>query len=314
MKTLTVICPAYNEEEVIETFYVELRRTLDTLRDRYESRILFVVDRGQDRTLEILKRIAQTDPFLQILGLSSRFGHQLSLLAGMDHSDADAVVMMDCDLQHPPGVIPQLLEPFEQGFDVVYTVRQDVPQIGWFKRATSKLFYLLINRISQVPINESAADFRLISRRVLKVFQNEIRERNLFLRGLFSWIGFRNTGVPFTAGLRAAGKSKYSLARMVQFGTSGIVSFSKKPLQATILFGFLFAAFALVYALITFVQFFYYRSFPSGWTTLTILISLFSGVQLIFLGILGEYIGAIFDEVKRRPHYLIEDKVNFSGD
>ena len=309
--TLTVICPVYNEEEVIVSFYEVLHEVTAGLSDRYESNILFVVDRCTDRTLDILKAIATRDRSVQILALSSRFGHQMSLLAGIDHCHSDAVIMMDGDLQHPPSLIPVLLEKFEKGFDIVYTTRQDPPEIGFFKRLSSKLFYRTLNRISQIPIKESAADFRLVSRRVAEIFQKQIRERNQFLRGLFSWIGFRSVEVPFRAGTRLAGKSKYSFGRMVRFGTQGIVAFSKKPLQAAVIVGFIFAAIGLVNALITFVQFFATRSLPSGWTTLTILISMFSGVQLIFLGIIGEYIGAIFDEVKGRPHYIVEEKVNF---
>jgi polyisoprenyl-phosphate glycosyltransferase len=314
MRTLTVISPVYNEAEVIESFYRTLRKELDGLAERYESRILFVVDRSSDATLDILKRIAAADRSVGILALSSRFGHQMSLLAGIDHADSDAVIMMDSDLQHPPSHISALLERFEQGYDIVYTIREDEQELGLLKRLSARLFYRLINSLSQVPINESAADFRLISRRVARVFQTQIRERNQFLRGLFSWVGFKSVGVLFRVRTRAAGRSKYSLGRLIRFGMHGIVSFSKRPLQAAILVGFLFAAFGFINALVTLVQYFLYSSLPSGWTTLTILISMFSGVQLIFLGIIGEYLGAIFDEVKARPHYIVEEKVNLGDE
>ncbi len=310
-KTLTVICPVYNEEEVIESFLCELHDALDRISAYYDSTILLVVDRSSDRTLEILRKRAERERSLRILALSSRFGHQMSLLAGIDNSSSDAVIMMDSDLQHPPSLIPEMLRKFEMGYDIVYTVREDSSEIGFFKRLSSKLFYRTINLISQVPINESAADFRLVSRRVTDVFRRQIRERNQFLRGLFNWVGFKSIGVSFQSRTRPAGKSKYSLSRMVCFGLHGMISFSKKPLEAAVLVGFLFAGFALFNAFVTFVQYFIYRSLPSGWTTLTMLISMFSGVQLIFLGIIGQYIGAIFDEVKARPHYIIEDKVNF---
>ncbi len=312
MKTLTVVCPIYNEEEVIESFYDELSGVLQKLGDAYEAKTLFVADRCTDGTLDVLKRIAQKDKSLRIISLSSRFGHQMSLLAGIDHCNSDAVIMMDCDLQHPPALIPEMLKKFEDGYDIVYTIRGDAPEIGFLKRVSSRVFYRIINRISQVPINESAADFRLISRRVVEVFQKQIRERNQFMRGLFSWVGFSNMGIPFRVQQRRAGKSKYSLGRMMRFGMQGIVSFSKRPLQAAVVAGFVFASFGLFFALVTFIQYFIYSSLPSGWTTLTILISMFSGVQLIFLGIIGEYIGAIFDEVKGRPHYIIEETINFN--
>jgi glycosyltransferase involved in cell wall biosynthesis len=311
MRTVTVICPVYNEEEVILEFYNELHAVLISIAESYDSKILFVVDRCTDATLRILKEIAAKDRSVKVLALASRFGHQMSLLAGIDYCSADAVIMMDSDLQHPPMLIPKMLAAFETGYDIVYTIRQDSPEIGFFKRNCSKWFYRFINRISKVPINESAADFRLISRRVAEVFQTQIREQNQFIRGLVSWIGFDATGILYCVGARRAGKSKYSLRRMIRFGLNGIISFSKRPLQAAILLGFAFAALGLLFIAVTFVQYFMHRSFPSGWATVVILIALFSGVQLIFLGILGEYIGAIFDEVKRRPHYIVHEKVNF---
>jgi glycosyltransferase involved in cell wall biosynthesis len=310
-RTLTVICPVFNEEEVIASFYEALHAVLAGLRDRYEAKILFVVDRCDDRTLDILKDISARDRSVQILSLSSRFGHQMSLLAGIDYCHSDVLIMMDSDLQHPPTLIPLLLEKFEEGFDIVFTIREEPAEIGFLKRLSSKLYYRMINLISQVPIKENAADFRLFSRRVAEVFQNQIRERNQFLRGLFSWVGFRSVEIYFKAEPRPAGISKYSFGRMMRFGTHGIISFSKRPLQAAVLVGFIFAAIGLVNALITFTQYFIHKSIPSGWTTLAILISMFSGVQLIFLGIIGEYIGAIFDEVKGRPHYIVEEKINF---
>lgn len=312
MKTLTVISPVYNEEGVIEAFYTELAEVLASLSDRYRSTILFVVDRSTDQTLSILKRIASKDHSVQVLALSSRFGHQMSLLAGIDHCNADAIVMMDSDLQHPPALIPALLEEYERGYDVVYTMREDAVGTSLFKRLSSRLFYRLINWLSDIPISESAADFRLISRLVAEVFQAQIRERNQFMRGLFNWVGFNSTGVQFRARNRFAGKTKYSLRRMVRFGLHGIVSFSKKPLHLSIFVGTAFAIFSIAYALIAFVQYFFYASLPSGWTTLVVLVALSSGIQLICLGLIGEYIGAIFDEVKGRPHYIVSEKVNFN--
>jgi dolichol-phosphate mannosyltransferase len=285
---------------------------LGEIADRYRADILFVVDRGTDNTLEILKKIASRDSRVRVLALSARFGHQMALLAGIDHSNADAVVMLDSDLQHPPELIPDLLDAFEQGHDIVFTIREDSPDIGFFAQWASKLFYKLLNTLSLVPIPESAADYRLISRRVALVFQTQIRERNQFMRGLFGWVGFRRTGIPFKGRPRGGGQSKYSLGRLFRFAMQGITSFSKRPLQAAIFVGFGFAFLGLTLVFITLIQYFYYARLPSGWTTLVILISGFSGVQLIFMGIIGEYIGAIFDEVKARPHYIVEEKINFT--
>ena len=311
MKTLSIVCPVYEEEDVIEAFYKELKAVLADLSDAYEPTILFVVDRGEDATLAILTRIAQNDHSLRLLALSSRFGHQLSLLAGIDHCDSDAVIMLDSYLQHPPSLIPLMLREFEKGYDVVHTLRQDSPEVNFLKRTSSRLFYRTLNRISDVPINENAPDFRLVSRRVVNIFQTQIRERNQFLRGLFGWIGFKSIGIPFQVRRRPAGRTKYSLRLMVRFGIDGVVSFSKSPLLVSTYLGFTCGAFGLCFALLTLVQYFIYRSFPSGWTTLVILLSIIGAAQLICLGILSQYIGVIFDEVKGRPHYIVEQKINF---
>jgi dolichol-phosphate mannosyltransferase len=311
MKTLTVISPVFNEAQVIEMFYRELKRTLESLETSYQCNMVFVVDRSSDRSLEILEQLALGDQTLRILSLSSRFGHQVSLLAGIDQVDSDVVIMMDSDLQHPPSLIPRLLSKYEEGYDIVYTIRTDDQEIGFLKRWTSRVFYRLLNRLSQVPIEESAADFRLITRRVAQVFQKQIRERNQFLRGLFVWVGFNSAGVEFQCGQRQGGSSKYSWGGLVRFAANGVVAFSKRPLQAAVFMGIGFALLGFALAIITIVGHFTNGSWPPGWATLAILIPIFSGVQLIFLGIIGEYIAAIFDEVKARPHYIVDKRVNF---
>jgi len=309
-KTLTVVCPVYNEEDVIEAFYGELKDVLISLAEDYESSIMFVVDRCEDATLDMLKCIAQSDSSVLLIALSARFGHQMSLLAGMDHCDSDMIIMMDSDLQHPPSVIPSMIAEYEQGNDIVYTIRQASSDMGFISRIGSKLFYWLINKISDVPIYENAADFRLVSRRVVEVFQSQIRERNLFLRGLFNWVGFKSSGISFQADERRAGRSKYSLTRLIHFSFSGIISFSSSLLRIAIILGIIFALFGFGLGLVTLVQYFIYTSLPPGWATLTILLSVFSGIQLFFLGVIGEYIGATYIEVKRRPHYIVDEKIN----
>jgi dolichol-phosphate mannosyltransferase len=311
MRTLTIVCPVYNEEEILASFHAELRRVLDSVADRWSATVLFVLDRSTDRSFEILKGLATADRSVRVLALSARFGHQMSLLAGLDHCDSDAVVMMDSDLQHPPALIPELLAGYEQGYDVVYTIREDSPDLPVLKRLSSRFFYRLINSISDTPINESAADFRLVSRRVVEVFQEQIRERNQFLRGLFGWVGFPSLAVRFRVGRRPAGRTKYSVHQMIRLGVNGVISFSKAPLQAAVYVGFAFGALGLLYALVALVQFLVCRTSPSGWTVIVILISISSGTQLVFIGVLGEYLAAIFDEVKARPHYIVSERVNF---
>jgi len=310
-RTVTIVSPVYNECEVITAFYSELKKVLDGIADSYEPTILFVVDRSTDGTLDILREIARTDQSVRVIAMTGRFGHQMCLLAGIDYSDSDVLIMLDSDLQHPPDLIPVMLRYYEEGYDVVHTTREYTNDVHFVKRMASNLFYLLINQISQVPVNENAADFRLMSRRVVDVFQKQIRERNLFLRGFFGWMGFRSVAVTFRVRKRAGGVSKYSFGRMVRFALNGMISFSKRPLQAAIILGFLIAVFGFLLAFITVVQYFILGSFPSGWTTLIVLMLIFSGTQLIFLGVIGEYIGAIFDEVKARPHYIVDELINF---
>lgn len=313
MKTLTVIAPVYNEAEVIETFYWGVKKAVVPLVEKYFCNFLFVVDRGTDGTLEILRRLASVDSTVKVLSLSSRFGHQNSLVAGLDHSDADVVIMMDSDLQHPPSLIPKMLAAYELGNDIVFTVRQDGSETSWLKRTTSKMFYRIINWLSSVPIQESASDFRLVSRRVVRVFQTNIRERNQFLRGIFSWVGFRSVGIPYHVQSRHGGTSKYSLVRMASFAVDGLVSFSKRPLIAAAMLGFALAGYGFLYAIVITVEYFLGDRSVSGWPTIVVFITVLSGTQLIFLGILGAYIGAIFDEVKGRPHYIVDEIIQSSS-
>jgi dolichol-phosphate mannosyltransferase len=310
---LTIVAPVFNEEEVIAQFYERVRAVIESLSDRYAAKLLFVMDRSTDGTLSILRELAARDARVQVIVLSSRFGHQMSLLAGIDHArDADVIVMMDSDLQHPPELIPELIEKHDRGNDVVYTIREDTEDAGLARKAAGRAFYRMLRFISRVPITENAADFRLISRRVATLMREEIRERNLFLRGIFSWIGFNQACVRYTAVRRAAGRSKYSLSRMFGLATAAVLSFSTRPLHLGIFIGLAFAAFSALLVLFTVISFFRDATIPSGWTTIVTLLLLFSGVQLIVLGILGVYIGGIYEEVKRRPHYIVDESINIA--
>ena len=313
MKTLTVVCPVYNEEAVVAAFHSELKGVLRGLAGRWQATILFVVDRSTDGTLERLRAIAAGDAGVRVLALSNRFGQQMALLAGLDHCDSDAVVMMDGDLQHPPAVIPELIAAHEQGFDVVYTVREDIPDVPWFKRTSARLFYRLLNRISETPVHQGAADFRLVSRRVVLVFQQQIHERAAFLRGLINWVGFRSTAVSFRLAPRAFGTTKYPLGRMLDFAVDGIVSFSRAPLRAAFLTGVLVAGFDLVVTAGLLGRWALHGVSPGAPALLALLAVFLCGVQLVFLGILGEYLGRVVDEVKGRPRYLVDEKLNFPG-
>lgn len=313
MKTLTVMCPAYNEAEGITHFYEVLKEELSRLKG-YDSTMLFIVDGGTDDTFDILKNIATHDTRVQVINFSRNFGHQMALLAGIDYARGDIIVMMDSDLQHPPAVIPRLIAEYEKGYDIVYTVRDDTQTVGLVRRVVGKFFYWGINQLSEVHISENASDFRLISAKAAEVIRKSIGERSMFLRGVIGWIGFKQSSVRFTTAARAAGVSKYSIKRLLQFALFGIISFSKKPLRAASVVGALFALFGFGVAFVTLVQYFTDQALPSGWATVVVLLSVFGGLQLIFLGIMGEYIGAIFDEVKGRPRYIVEEAINVKAE
>ncbi len=311
VKTLSVVCPVYDEEDVILEFHAELGAVLRGLGPGWRSTIVYVVGRSSDRTAERLRALAAADPSLRLVLLSNRFGQQAALLAGIDHCDSDAVVMMDCDLQHPPALIPALLAEYEKGHDVVYTVREESREIPWPKRVTARLFYRLLNALSETPIHQGAADFRLVSRRVAGVFQRQIHERSVFLRGLFNWVGFRSVAVPFHPARRRAGRSKYSFATMLDFAAHGVVSFSRTPLRAAVVLGGGLATLALAGTLVSLVALAAGQAAPSAHRVLALLILLLCGVQLLFLGIVGEYLGRVLDEVQARPRYLVDELVNF---
>jgi polyisoprenyl-phosphate glycosyltransferase len=307
VRTLTVVCPVYNEEPVIVEFHEELRRALAGL-DGWSWRVLYVVDRGTDRSLDLLRALAGADPAVSVLALSSRFGQQSALLAGLDHADADAVVMLDADLQHPPSVIPELVARHLQGYDVVYTVRERDHSLPVVKRWSARAFYGLLNAVSDTPIRQGAADFRLLARPVVSVFQRQLRERTLFLRGLVNWVGFRASAVRFRPGPRRGGATKYPIGRMLRFALTGLVSFSRFPLRLAGATGLLLLAAGLGTGALVLADVY------EGWATerALILTAIFvvGGAQLVFTGVLGEYLGAVLDEVRARPHYVVEERIN----
>jgi glycosyltransferase involved in cell wall biosynthesis len=313
MLKLTVVTPVYNEEEVIAKFHARTRSVLDAISE-VDSYILFVVDKCTDNTLDELRKIVAKDPKAKVLALSARFGHQMAILAGIEDSlDSDAIIMMDSDLQHPPEIIPKLLEHLRDGCDVVYTVRRDTEGIGWFRRTASTQFYRMLSSLTDTPINANAADFRIISARVAKIMATQFQERNMFLRGLFSWIGFKQVGIEYVAERRAAGHTKYSYSRLWQLAMSGILSHSTKPLHFGIFAGITFALFAFLFMIFSVVVYFVDRTMPSGFTTIVTLLLLFSGVQLVVMGIIGAFIGGIYTEVRARPRFLIEEKLVHNG-
>ena len=305
---LSVVAPVYNEAEGIAHFVVSLLDVLGRL--PYDFEIVLVDDGATDGSGDLLDRLQAEHPdLLTVIHLSRNFGHQAALTAGMDHAGGDAVVCLDADMQHPPAVIPEMIARWQEGFDVVQAARRpETESAGWFKRATARAFYYGINLLSPTRIEPNAADFRLLSRPVMEVFRTDLRERDRFIRGLVTWVGFRYCRIEFDAPPRFAGRTNYSLLRMISFARTGLVSFSKIPLKLAVLFGFAVSALSLLYGLFAVVAYLFFKAVIPGWAS-TILVGTFlGGCQLFFLGLIGEYIATIFDEIKGRPIYIVARK------
>lgn len=304
---VSIVVPLYNEEEVVRDFYKRLSGVMSGADFSYE--IIFVDDCSADSTFDILKSIASNDKTVRVLSFSRNFGHQAALTAGLEASSGKCVITMDGDLQHPPELIPELIKKWKEGFEVVNTIRKYDERASIIKKATSSLFYWLLNKLTKVKIPPASADFKLYDRQVVDCL-NSLRERTRFLRGLSSWVGFCHAYVHFVAGERAGGESKYTTRRMVGLALDGITSFSIVPLKAAIYLGFIvsFMSFAYICYIIL-VRLFTNDAVP-GWASNTAATLFLGGVQLIAIGILGEYIGRIYNEVKARPAYIVSKKIN----
>jgi dolichol-phosphate mannosyltransferase len=308
-RLLSVVCPAYREEETIATFHAALVAGLGPLRPRYRFEILYVVDPSDDGTERALAAIAAESSEVGVLVMSRRFGHQAALMAGIEQSAGEAVVMLDSDLQHPPELIPELVARYEAGADIVQTLRKEDVTLPWFKRTTSRWFYDVLMRVGSIELPPGAADYRLVSARVARLLRDELPERDPFLRGLFVWVGFDVSYLPYTPAQRAAGRSKYSTRRLLAFALNGIFSFSKVPLRLCILAGIAIALLSVVFTAVYVAVYVLGNQAVPGWASLFGAIGFIGGIQLLFLGIIGEYVGIVFDEVKRRPRYVIARRI-----
>ncbi len=305
---LSVVTPVLDEEDCAERFYERVRDALRSV----PFELIVVDDGSRDGTPATLERIAASDPRVRVLTLSRNFGHQTALTAGLDHARGDAVVMIDADLQDPPEVIHDLLERWHAGADVVYAVRRNREGETRFKRATARLFYRFIAKLSQTELIENSGDFRLLDRRALDAVL-AMRERNRYLRGMTVWVGFTQAAVPYDRDPRAGGATKFSLARMLRFSLDAVASFSHVPLQIATLVGFAFALLAFLSIPVA-IAMRITGQFVPGVTTVVIAVLLLGGIQLMAIGLIGEYLGRIYDEVKRRPLYLVRNRRNFDED
>ena len=306
MKKISIVIPAYNEEGNLMPVYQRIKSVFEKMQG-YGFEIIFVNDGSRDNTQSRLEEMALDFPEIKYIEFSRNFGHQPAVKAGVDYADGNVIISMDGDLQHPPELIPQMVKKWEQGYDIVYTIRSYPKEISYFKRKTSDLFYRFLSQISDVDLtNGGGSDFRLIDASVAHVMKN-LKEDDLFLRGLTSWMGFKQTGIEFVAGERFSGQSSYDLKKMLKFAFTGITSFSVKPLYLATYLGFIFSSLSLLY--IPYILYaFLTKTEISGWASLIMTIVFFGGVQLIILGILGIYLGKIFKQVKGRPNYIIRSK------
>lgn len=312
--TFSIVAPVYNEEDILPELYRRVTAVMEEAGEPYE--LILVNDGSRDRSLEIMRELHEQDPHVKVINFSRNFGHQVAITAGTDHARGDAVVIIDADLQDPPEVILDLIRRWQEGYEVVYAVRAEREGETWFKEITASVFYRLISGITNVDIPLDTGDFRLMDRRVVDALKG-MREQHRFMRGMSSWVGFKQTGVEYVRRQRYAGETKYPFRKMLKFAIDGITGFSYLPLQLATYFGFFIAALSLVGIVVTIIL----RLLVDGDTTplsgqATTLVSVLflGGVQLIFLGIIGEYLGRIYDEVKGRPLYIVADALGFDDE
>lgn len=310
-KLLSIVIPCYNEEEVIKETVGRLERLIGELASSSISvELIFVDDGSKDKTRNILKEYAINNKHIKLIAFARNFGHQIAVTAGIDAANGDAVVLIDADLQDPPELIHQMLDKWAEGYDVVYGTRSERAGESAFKLVTARAFYRLLNRLSDVPIPLDTGDFRLMSRNVVNTLR-AMPEQERFIRGMVSWVGFNQISLPYKRAERFAGVSKYPLRKMIKFATDGIMSFSTKPLKMSVALGVmcsLISLFAILYVL--FLRLFT-NIWVEGWAAIMISVLFIGGVQLICTGILGEYVGRIYNQIKSRPLYVVQEYIGF---
>lgn len=304
LPSISVVAPAYNEQEVLEEFYKRVTRVLSDLGCQYE--IVLVNDGSKDNTLALMRELHQNDSHLTIVDLSRNFGKEIALSAGLDHTRGDVVVILDADLQDPPELIPTMLDAWREGHDIVYAVRTQREGETWFKKASANAFYKVIQRVSNIYIPRNTGDFRLMSRRAI-LEMGKLRESHRFMKGLFAWIGFPSKPIYYRRDARVAGTTKWNYWKLINLAIEGVTSFSIAPLKVATYAGLGVAFLALSYAAVIIWKTLMYGEAVRGYPSLMVVVLFLGGVQLISVGVLGEYIGRIFDETKRRPLYLINN-------
>jgi|WetSurMetagenome_2_1015567.scaffolds.fasta_scaffold00504_9 polyisoprenyl-phosphate glycosyltransferase len=300
---VSVIVPVYNEEGCVSILAVRLIKVLESY-SGYE--IIFINDGSSDNTLKVLKQLHSKNNKIHFLSFSRNFGHQNALRAGTKFASGDCIISLDGDLQHPPELIPDLIEKWNEGYDIVYTIRENDEKTSTFKKVTGKLFYKLMNAISDINFEQGEADFRLLDKYAAAEL-NKLSENAIFFRGMIKWLGFQQIGIKYVPEQRIWGKTKYSRKKMFALAISGITGFSIKPLRISTLIGVSIAFLSLLYGIYALYIKFFTENSIEGWTSVFFMVTFIGGIQLIMIGILGEYIGNIFIESKKRPHYIIKE-------
>lgn len=300
---VSIVIPAYNEEENLPEVAARIKEHLS---NRYERELIFVDDGSKDQTQRVLQELSAQDPEIHYIELSRNFGHQSALRAGLDYATGDCIISLDADLQHPPRLIPVLLQHWLDGYDIVYTQRRDDEKLSWFKRQTSAGFYRLMNALSSVDFEPGTADYRLIDRRVANVVQQS-PDVELFLRGFIHWVGFRQKRVEYTPEPRFRGTTKYTLRKMVKLAMNGVTSFSVRPLHFATFAGTMVSGLAFLYAFYALYILLFTNRAIAGWASVLVSVLFIGGIQLLVMGIMGEYIGRLFVQSKQRPPYLVRE-------
>jgi glycosyltransferase involved in cell wall biosynthesis len=301
--SLTILVPCFNEAEVLPLLHARLCAVLSKL--PAHTNILYVDDGSRDNTPSMLRELCASDPRVAVIVLSRNFGKEAAMTAGLDHTDADAVVVIDADLQDPPELIHQFWHHFIEGYDVVYGVRRSRAGESWIKRATASAFYRVIGRLSRTPVPADTGDFRLMSRRAVAALR-QVREHHRFMKGLFGWVGFRQLGVPYDRDARAAGTTKWNYWRLWNFALEGITSFSAAPLKISTYVGVFTALSSFIYGAWVIIKTLVWSDSVAGYPSLMVAILFFGGIQLMALGLIGEYLGRLYMESKQRPLYLLD--------
>ncbi len=307
---LSIVIPIYNEEGNVLELYRNLQEAIREVGRSYE--IIFVNDGGSDHSIDLIKELHLQNPNIRLISFSRNYGHQAALTAGLQHSTGEIVITMDGDLQHPPNLIPKMIECWKNGYETVHMVKEKQEERGFLKNILASGFYSVFSKISEIDMDPNASDFRLMSRKAVNVL-NAMPEQHRFIRGLTYWMGFRSSKIEYIAPKRFSGEPKYSIFKLAKLASAGVLSFSVFPLRASFYVGLTIASFSFLYALFAAYKRIFIGNVPMGYTDMMFFVLFLGGVQLVFLGVIGEYLAKVFQEVRRRPLYVIDEMIGFSN-